>query len=164
MISDADKDSIEKGFLKIQIIWGAIVACLVVYLIIALAFGEEISKGSNDQLPVSLLRNILICVSVFEIFIIRIFRRIMVGKGTILKSTERGTAKEQPPYMAQYMIAVIVSASIAESIGIFGLVLVFLGAGINTFYFFTAASAIVMIYYRPKKEELVEFASKVIQG
>ena len=163
MISNADRDSIEKGFMRLQIIWGAIFACLIVYLIIVLTLGEEISKGFQGQLPVSVIRNILICVSVVEVLIIHIFRRIMIEKGTLLKFLERGPSSEQPLYMAQYMIAVIISATIAECIGIFGLVLIFLGAGINTFYFFAGASAIIMIYYRPKKEEPIEFASRVSQ-
>ncbi len=53
-----------------------------------------------------------------------------------------------------YATAVLVSCAFAESIGVCGLVLFLLRPDFQTLYMFIAVSAIAMIVYRPKREEL----------
>ena len=65
----------------------------------------------------------------------------------------------QPPYLAKYTMAVVVSLAFSESMGIYGLVLFFLGEDLQTLYTFIAISALAMIFFRPKMEELERLAS-----
>jgi hypothetical protein len=59
--------------------------------------------------------------------------------------------------MAVYTKATVITLALAESIGIFGLVLFFLGDSFQVLYLFIAVSAAVMFYYRPKRDELEAF-------
>jgi hypothetical protein len=48
----------------------------------------------------------------------------------------------------------VVSLALSESIGIYGLVLFFLGESFRTLYIFLGISALAIFLYRPKREEL----------
>lgn len=48
--------------------------------------------------------------------------------------------------------------ALSESIGVYGLVLFFLSKDSGVLYQFIVMSAIAMLYYRPRKEELLQLA------
>ena len=56
--------------------------------------------------------------------------------------------------------ALVLCLALCESIGIYGLVLFFLGDTFQTLYTFVVISAAGMFYYRPKREELETLLSK----
>ena len=60
--------------------------------------------------------------------------------------------------MNQYTAVVVISLALVESIGIYGFVLFGLGGGLKTLYTFIGISALAMIFYRPKREELEKLA------
>ena len=53
----------------------------------------------------------------------------------------------------RYLVTVIVSMSLIESVGIFGFVMFVLGDNFNTLYIFTGLSALGLFLYRPKVHE-----------
>ena len=63
-----------------------------------------------------------------------------------------------PPFLAKYITTVIVSLALSESIGIYGFVLFLLGYNFQTLYTFMIVSALAMVFYRPKREELERLA------
>ena len=165
MLSETDKKSIEQGFLKIFIIWCALLFSLIFYLVIAHLIGDEIRKGTVNQMPMALFSNTLVCISIVQIIIIVILRKKMLSKPTLKKIGERNSiASEQLPIITQYTLVTIISSAIAETIGIYGLVLYLFGGNINLFYGFLAVSAVLMIIYRPKKDEIIDFATTMNQG
>jgi hypothetical protein len=164
MLSEMEKKDIEQGFVKIFIIWGALFFSLIIYIGIAIFVGEEIRKGMMNQIPIYLFRNILLCVSAFEIIIIGFLRKTILPKKNLANPESRQTGLGQSPPISQYMTATIISSAIAESIGIYGLILYFLGASIGNLYLFMVISAAVMIFYRPKKEELLNILTDLNQS
>ena len=74
------------------------------------------------------------------------------------KPVERMVKWDGPPFIAKYATAVIVSLALSESIGIYGFVLFLLGGGFKTLYIFIAVSALAMVFYRPKREEMEKLA------
>ena len=66
--------------------------------------------------------------------------------------------KDQPPVIGKYTSAMLLSLALSESIGIYGLVLFFLGDSFQTLYIFIGISALGMFNYRPKREEIEKFA------
>jgi hypothetical protein len=147
-----------------MIIWVAIFASLFIYLIIVIAAGKGIRKGSSGLLPIPIFRNILICVAVVEVFIIQIFRRLLISTSAVHRLDESNIPSSQIPVVIQYSNFIIISCALAESIGIYGLILYFLGANITTLYLFLGASALVMVYHHPKKDELVNLATEYEMG
>jgi hypothetical protein len=57
------------------------------------------------------------------------------------------------PAKQRYLLTVIVSMILIESVGLAGLVMFLLGDGYNTLYIFTGLSALGLFLYRPKPEE-----------
>ena len=53
----------------------------------------------------------------------------------------------------RYLITVIVSMALIESVGVFGFVMFVLGDNFNTLYIFSGLSALGMFLYRPKVDE-----------
>jgi hypothetical protein len=62
--------------------------------------------------------------------------------------------RDPPSFLARYTTAMVVALALCESIGIFGLVLFLLGDTYRTLHAFISLSAVSMVYYRPKLEEL----------
>ena len=164
MLSEMEKKDVEQGFVRIYIIWGGLFFSLFIYMAIALFVGDEIRKGMMNQIPISLFRNILLCVSAVEIIVIGLLRKKILSKDTHENPESRQIVTGQFTPISQFMTATIISSAIAESIGIYGLVLYFLGASIGNFYLFIVISAAVMLFYRPKKEELVNILTDMNQS
>ena len=74
------------------------------------------------------------------------------------KFTKQTSRFNQPLFVGQYIPAVITTLALAESIGIYGLLLFLLGGDFKTLYTFIIVSALAMIFYRPKREELERLA------
>jgi len=55
----------------------------------------------------------------------------------------------------RYLLTIIVSMTLAESIGIMGFVMYLLGDDFNTLYIFTILSALAIYLYRPKMHEYI---------
>jgi hypothetical protein len=160
MLNETEKRGLEKGMIVLWLIWGAIFVSLLIYILVANMLVEEIKQASMEDFDLPLMRNILIAVGVLEIFIIQLLRRYMLPKDNTSpsrklqsSSTDSGLVK----IMAVYTKATVITLALAESIGIFGLVLFFLGDSFQVLYLFIAVSAAVMFYYSPKRDELEAF-------
>ncbi|MBN1474172.1 MAG: hypothetical protein JW914_06125 [Syntrophaceae bacterium] len=164
MLNDTEKEAVEKGMKTLWFIWAAITASLLIYFYIIYAFGGEIRKEiktpMGEDLPLELLRNILLGVSVIIFFLAHFIRKWII-KSTSFSAQlykDRKEFSNQPSYMMKYTAAVVASVAMAESIAIFGLVLFLIGADYQTFYIFITISALGMFYFRPKRAELEELA------
>lgn len=63
------------------------------------------------------------------------------------------TVASDKPLNKRYLLTVIVSQSIISVIGVFGLVMFFLGDGFNTLYIFSALAFLGFFLHRPKEHE-----------
>jgi hypothetical protein len=68
------------------------------------------------------------------------------------------TPSAQSSSIGKYAVAMVVSLALSESIGVYGLVLFFLGESFRTLYIFIGISALAIFLYRPKREELESLA------
>lgn len=140
----------------IRIIWASMLGTLAVYVLICYIFGDEIKSGISPDIPVGLIKNILIVVSAVELVAAGFIRKFMLRGRTQVNPAFRTEASQ---IAKRYTAAVLVSLAISESIGIYGLVLFFIGEGFPTLYTFIAISAGAMIFFRPKAEEFGQFAA-----
>ena len=62
------------------------------------------------------------------------------------------------PAKNRYFLTVLVSMALIESIGLYGLLLFYLGDGVNSLFIFSGLSALGLFLYRPK---LAEYRSVV---
>ena len=163
MLNQEEVKVIEKGMIVLWFIWGAILFSLFVYIFISHTLGDEIRKGASEEIDLSLFRNILMAVGIVEIFIIHFLRKLMLPKvpESYRAEMQLESSKADPVRaVALYTRAMIITLALAESIGIYGLVLFFIGDSSEVLYMFMAVSAALMIYYRPKRDELEAFLVK----
>ena len=157
----AERGTNEKGLWTLWIIWAAMVGSLLVYVFLCHQFGEEIRGNGSHDLPVGLIRNILSVVTIVILFLTHFIRKRML-EGRLGSSGaglfKPGAASNQPSLLIHYTTAVIVSLVLCDSIGLFGLVLFFLGDSFRTLHVFIGISALAMCFYRPKREEFETLA------
>ena len=156
MLVPEEKETIEKGFLLNLIIWGAMLASLFIYIIICHVAGDLIRETPNPEFPIALVRNILFGISAAELLLAYYLRNTMLrvrsnGADSLLEF-------DHPTALSRYTSAVIISLALCESIGLYGLVLFLLGDEYQNLYIFIGVAAIAMVFFRPKREELVELA------
>ena len=153
IIREEEKITIEQGFLTIMFIWGSILALLIIYLGICMFINESYQIPVGENFPITTLKNAFYVVSIIILFGIKFIRNKLIP--------EKGNRSENRVqyYIDKYKVAVIVSSTLSECIGIFGLVLFFLSKNFNDLYILLAISAAAMIFYRPKKSELTELMS-----
>lgn len=163
MSQEYKTETFEKGMMVARIIWAFIFGALVVYVIVCHAVADEsfrieISAG----IPLDLVRNILFGASSIALLLAYFIRRriVSVKQGN---STNRFSSSASPLNLAQflpkYTETIILSCALSETVGIFGLVLFLLGDSFQNLYLFIGVSAIALIYFRPKKEEIEKMAS-----
>ena len=161
MLVEHQEKAIEKGLLTLWIIWAGIMGSLLIYVFICHQFGDQIRRDINPNFPLPLMRNILYGIGIITLFLTHFLKRFMLGgtfSGTLSKPSRSDQHSNQPPFLAKYSTALIVSLALSESIGIYGLVLFLLGDSFQTLYIFIGISALAIYVHRPKREELETLA------
>jgi DMSO reductase anchor subunit len=153
MITD---EELGKELLRLKIIWFGMLGSLIIYLIIGLQIATNI-QTSMDKSTFGVLKTVLYLFTFTIIAITRYIRRfILSGKGQNVLATQNF----QPLTLQKYTTAMIVAWALLECIGIFGLILYLLGKNPMDLYILILISAAAMLWYRPKKDELIGLAQK----
>ncbi len=158
MLTESEKEAIDKGMIVLWIIWAAMLISLFIYALVCHQVEENIREKAAPDFSLDLLRNILFIVSIIELIISFFLRKaalaIRPASAFPLRPTI-STSSTQPLFIAKYSVAMIIALALSESIGIYGMVLFFLGDSFRTLYTFIGVAAAAMILYRPKKEEII---------
>jgi hypothetical protein len=161
MLEETDRVELEKGLRILWTIWAAMLGSLFIYVFICHQVGEEIRGNTSPDFPIGLLKNILYGALIVTLFLAHLLRRFMLSgrfSSSEAKPFKPASISNQPALLAKYTIAVLVSLALCEGIGLYGVVLFFLGADLQTLYIFITISALSMFFYRPKMEELERLA------
>lgn len=161
MVHMTDNGTGGKGDIVVWLLWTAMVLSLFVYVLVCQMAGDEIQKSVHQDVPVNLLKNIFFGVSAFVILLAFIIRRAMLpGIDSHLRTMSMRNKPLQigPNIRGRYMVAMLISLALSETVAIFGLVLFFLGDTLQTLYIFVAISFFAMLFHRPKSAELEGFA------
>ncbi len=162
MFEQNEKEQLVKGMRVLKIIWGAMLLSLGIYVFVCHFIGSQAARPMGENFPVDLLRNILYVISAAELFLIHFLKKIMLKAPAAGQPADTPARKETAnvhPAVGKYTAAMIVCYSIAESIGIYGVVLFFLSLDYETLYVFIFISAVAMVFFRPKFEELEQLAA-----
>ena len=158
MLQILPKEKNEKNTLTLWIIWVAMIGSLLVYVIMCHLIGDQIRRNINPDLHVEKIRRILYLVAAVTLFVAYQLRKFMLSDRSrrlgIIPTGSFIKASKQTPQMARYTVAMIVSLALSESIGIYGLLLFFLGDDFNTLYTFIGVSGFAMFFFRPKGYEI----------
>lgn len=158
-----NSDVLQKEFRVAQVIWAAIFAALVIYVAIGhFIFGREFVDA--ESIPLHLIRNILAGVGGLMLLGSFFIRRTMLfgsGTGQLPDAGQlpgSGQLVDAGAVAAKFKMATMIAAGVCEVVGLFGLVLVFLGDSLLTLYLFNVVAAVAMMLHRPRMEELQRLA------
>ena len=153
----SQKGAFENKLLVIWIIWVAMVGSLVIYIVICNLIGDQVRRPMGPDFSLELLRNIFFGIGIASLIATHFIRKFILGKPSgrsMPVSTSPPSPQDTTTIYARYTTAMIISLALCESVGIYGLVLFFLGGSFQTLYTFIIFSAAGMFYYRPKREEI----------
>ncbi len=160
-----DKD-IKKGMRIIWIIWFAILYSLYLYVKICHLQQSELPYLSEANLPLEPIKYVLYGLSVIVLFITYYIRKSMLSKQSSKseeKIIQRAAKMNKPASGVKYTGAVVVSIALSELIGIFGFVFCFISGDFKTLYYLVGISALAMIYFCPKKKELLAVSNNLAE-
>jgi hypothetical protein len=122
MISAEETKKIDKGLLLLNVIWGAMLFSLFIYLFVGSYAGKNIHMDMDKDL-VGVLRNILYAVSLVVLIATRFVKKLVLSgkiKGNVRTVNQITYRVDQPPALARYSSALVISLAMTESIGIYG--------------------------------------------
>jgi hypothetical protein len=149
MYNPIDHESLKSDLKLPHLIVGIMLVMLVTYLIICFTFGTELQQPLPEITRVK-IRTALYIVAIVSFPMTNLLRHIQLRLNQTMPLTQlayRAEAKKR------YLLTVIVSMTLMETIGAFGFVLFMLGDGRNNLLIFIGLSALGMFLYRPKLHE-----------
>jgi hypothetical protein len=138
------------------VIFGIMLVMLVALLIVCLLLGEQIQQPLPEAQRV-LIRTIFYVVAIITFPLTNLIRYIQLRLNQTMPFSQGTTVAEAK---RRYLVTIIVSMSLIESVGFFGFVMFILADNVNTLYIFLGLSALGLFLYRPKVEEY----ARIIEG
>ncbi|MBI4684598.1 MAG: hypothetical protein HY755_05325 [Nitrospirae bacterium] len=156
MLEVKEKVDLKKGMQTLWIIWALMIGSLAIYVVACYVTGDKI-KINLEIYSFSLFKNILYIVVAVELVVAHYMRKFLlrVRSGKIAKESDGSIYRSA---LNKYTTALVSSLAIADSIGIYGVVLFFMSKDFQSLYIFVTISAIAMFIYRPKREGVEKLA------
>ena len=151
---------LDSSWTIILIIWGAILASLGIYLVVCIAIKDQVKINIDPNLPIETIKYVLYGVSVITLFVVHYLRKALLRGGNPTANTNQSNTP-QDPAVGKYTVAVIITTALLESIGIYGVVLFFIAKDTMALYQLLIISAGAMIYFRPRKDELLTLSARM---
>lgn len=164
MESQEEQNILEKSLRINRIIWGAIFCSLPVYLFFAVFLDREKLISPDLGLSVNTLSITLLVVSVVTLFLTYLIRKKLLEPGSysvVVSGSDGKPVSRIQQAAARYTGAIIISAALSESIGIYGFVLFLVTKEFVLFCEFLFLSAVGLVLYRPRKDELITYCASI---
>jgi len=149
MLGRIEPEQLKTDLILPWVIVGSMLAMLAAFLIVCITFGGEIQQPLPEAQRV-LIRTILYVVAIVTFPLTNLLRYIQLR---LNQTMPYSSAAPGDVAKNRYLVTVIVSMALIESVGIFGFVMFILGDNFNTLYIFSGLSALGMFLYRPKVDE-----------
>jgi len=151
---------LETGWRVVFLIWGAILASLGIYLVVCMIIEKELQINIDPKLPLEKIKYALFGVSFITLFLVHYLRKFLLRtiSSNVISSQ---TSSPQHPAVGKYLVTVIITSALLESIGIYGVVLFFLAKDTSSLYQLLIISAAAMLYFRPRKDELLNIVAQM---
>jgi len=147
------EQELHRGVTVARGIWVALFASLILYVAMApMVFGTAAVNFSEEGYRT--LRLSLYGGALLTLVLTRVIRRSLLTGSQPAKPARSG----QHPVVSRYISVMMVTMGMSEAIGVYGLILYVLGQHRQDLYLLTLLSAAAMLFYFPKKEEIVALA------
>jgi len=135
------EQQLQSDLLSAGIIRAFSLILLVILVAVCHIYVDEIQIGMDEQQRI-VIRTVLYVVAILTFLVLKFIRHVMLRLGRDIK-----------PAKSRYRLAIIVTMTISESIGIYGFIMYVLGDSYNTLYIFTMLSALAMFLHKPNLQE-----------
>ena len=149
MLGRVEPEQLKSDLILPWAILGIMLAMLVAYIVVCQTIGDQLQQPLPEVQRV-LIRTVLYAVAIVTFPLTNLIRYIQLRLNQTMPYTH---AEHENQAKNRYLVTVIVSMSLIESIGVFGFVMFILGDNFNTLYIFTGLSALGLYLYRPKVDE-----------
>lgn len=153
MLDPDQKERLTRNFRVHKLIWLAMLSSLVIYLVVGYFLAMSGALQGNNDMPLEMMTFGFLIVSMVCYFAARWFRHNMLTRPIV-----EADGSQTDTVATRYMTALIISLALSETIGVFGLVMVILGAPLTTLFMFIILSAFALVVNRPQWPELETFA------
>ena len=159
MGNQVEREHLKSDLILPWVIVGMMLAMLAAYIIICHTVGERLQQPLPEAQRV-LVRTILYVIAIVTFPLTNLIRHIQLRLNQTMpcSPTTQGAVAAAK---SRYLVTVIVSMSLVEVVGVFGLVMFMLGDGFNTLYIFTGLSALGLFLYQPKVSEYSEIIDAI---
>lgn len=157
MGNQVEHEQLKSNLILPWVIVGVMLTSLAAYIIICHSLGEQLQQPLPETQRV-LLRTIFYAVAIVTFPLTNLIRHIQLR---LNQTMPRSRPDYQNDAKRRYLTTIIVSMSLVEVVGVFGLVMFMLGDGFNTLYIFTGLSALGLFLYRPKADEYSEIIEAI---
>lgn len=147
-----DHKTFQSDLLMSWSIVGVALLMLVAYIVICLNLDNELIKSLPEVMRVK-IRTLLYVIAIVTFPATNLIRHIQLKLNQTMPFSQedfRKVAKNR------YLLTIIISMSLIETVGAFGFVMYMLGDGFNNLTIFTLMSGLGMYLYRPKEAEYAQ--------
>ncbi len=122
----------------------ALLALLIAYNILCHFWGDEIRINLDEPQRI-LIRTILYGVTIVLFPLVNLLRHILLR----LNQTMPG----DKPARQRYLMTVVITLALIETVGVFGFLMFILGDDFNTLYIFSVLAALGIFLHKPNLDE-----------
>ena len=148
MLGRVEPEQLKSDLILPWVIVGIMLAMLAAFLIVCITIGDQIQQPLPEAQRV-LIRTILYVVAIVTFPMTNLIRHIQLRLNQTMPYSQGAVAEAKK----RYLVTIIVSMSLIESVGVFGFVMFILGDNFNTLCIFSGLSALGLFLYRPKEDE-----------
>ncbi len=138
------EQQLQSDLLSSGIVRGVGLLSLMAIIVVCHFYANKIQLGFEEQQRI-FIRTILYVVAILTFPVMKFVRHVM------LRLNQTSKSKNSPK--SRYRFTIIISMLVAESIGLYGLIMFILGDSYNTLYIFIMLSALAMFLYKPDQQE-----------
>ena len=149
MPGQLEPEQLKSDLILPKVVQGIMLVLLITYIIVCLIFGDQIQQPLPEAQRV-LIRTLLYIVAIATLPLTNLLRYIQLRLNQTMPYSNAAPRLEAKK---RYLVTIIVSMSLIESVGIFGFVMFILGDNFNTLFIFSGISALGLFLYRPKVNE-----------
>ena len=157
MGNPAEREQLKSDLILPWVIVGMMLTMLVAYIIVCHTLGDRLQQPLPEAQRV-LIRTVFYAIAILTFPLTNLIRHIQLRLNQTMPCSQ---SPHELIAKRRYLVTVIVSMSLVEVVGVFGLAMFVLGDDFNTLYIFTGLSALGLFLYRPKPDEYFEIIEAI---
>ena len=153
---------LDQGWKAALVTWGSFLASPVVYLVVCLFLLEK-KQGvffTGHSYPMEKIKYALFLLTLIILVVVYFLRKFLLRPARKTSGPGESVSPQHSP-VDKYKKAVGVTSALTEAICIYGITFFFLSKDVVTLCLLLGISGLAMLYFRPRKQELLDLATRM---